>query len=59
MINQPKKVYKNSECKICNVINSKDEVLKLKKHPLTGADIIICKDCFSELYLKGKRNENG
>ena len=52
---QTKKVYKNSQCEICNIINSKGRPLKLKKHPLTNDDIIICKECFSVLYLKSKK----
>ena len=54
-ISQPKKVYKNSECEICDIINSRDKPLKLKQHPLNNDDIIICKECFSELYLKNKK----
>ena len=55
MINQPKKIYRNSECEICDIINSRSNSLKLKQHPLTNDDIIICKECFSELYLKSKK----
>ena len=50
-INQPKKVYKNSECEICN---SMYKPIKLKQNPLTNDDIVICKECFSELYLRDK-----
>ena len=55
MDNQSEKVYRNSECEICDIINNRDNPLKLKQHPLTNDDIIICKECFSELYLKGKK----
>ena len=48
-----KKVYKNSACEVCKSIYNP---LKLKKHPLTNDDIIICRECFSELYLKNKGN---
>ena len=56
MIDQPKKVYKNSECEICDIINSRDNPLKIKQNPLSNDDIIICKECFSELYLKSKKD---
>ena len=52
MNNQPKNVYVNSECEVCKIINSRKNPLKLKENPLTDTDIIICKDCFGELYLK-------
>ena len=50
---QPKKLYKNSECEICNCYLCE---VKLKKHPITNKDVIICIDCFSELYRKSKKN---
>tara|TARA_R110001632_G_scaffold2415_1_gene10807 strand:+ start:530 stop:703 length:174 start_codon:yes stop_codon:yes gene_type:complete len=57
MTNHPKKVYRNSECEICDTINSSNHPLKLKQHPTANDDIIICKECFSELYLKSKKGK--
>lgn len=44
---QEKKLYKNSECEICNC---HDCIVKLKEHPLIKEYIIICRDCFAKLY---------
>ena len=52
-INQPKKVYKNSECDFCN---DWEKPLKLKKHPLNGKEYIFCKSCYGEFYKKGQMN---
>ncbi len=46
---QEKKVYRNSECEFCDNL-MKD--VKLKDHPKTNEPVIICKACFSILWLK-------
>tara|TARA_R110002073_G_scaffold131310_2_gene278027 strand:+ start:61 stop:240 length:180 start_codon:yes stop_codon:yes gene_type:complete len=51
---QEKRVYKNSECELCPDYL---RAVKLKEHPLTKEMIICCKDCYSELYLKSKKDE--
>ena len=53
MVDQSEKIYRNSECVIC--IYEYVGELKIKKNPLTDKDMIICKDCFSELYLENKK----
>lgn len=49
---QEKKVYKNSECELCNSMN---KPLKLKHNPLTHKDVIVCQECFRGLYLKKEK----
>jgi len=49
-----KKLYRNSECEFCNDL-MKD--VKLKEHPITKEPIIICKECYSILYLKEKSHK--
>jgi len=46
-LTQPFKVYRNSECFKCS-LNYTGE-LKIKEHPETKEQIIICKTCYSNL----------
>jgi len=48
--NQKGKIFKNSECEICNCYLCE---VKLKEHPTTKEMIIVCFDCWSEI-VKGK-----
>jgi len=50
-IKMDKKLYKNSECEICNDF-TKD--VKLKKNPTTNEDVIICRECFAVFYIQEK-----
>ena len=44
------KLYKNSECiNGCFLVD-----VKIKEHPITKEKVIICKDCYTKLYLKNK-----
>tara|TARA_R110000765_G_scaffold70191_1_gene136122 strand:- start:1232 stop:1402 length:171 start_codon:yes stop_codon:yes gene_type:complete len=54
MVDQSEKIYRNSECVIC--IYEYVGQLKIKKNPLTDENMIICKECFSGLYLKSKKD---
>ena len=50
-INQPKKLYKNSECDICDCYLCD---VFLVKHPVTNEDVIICRKCYKELSNENK-----
>jgi hypothetical protein len=53
LVKQPKKVYKNSHCDICDCFMCE---VKLKINPNTNEKIIICKDCWINLVKENKAN---
>ena len=52
-IKQPKKLYRNSQCDICD---THLKVVKLKVDPNTNEEVIICRDCWINLVKENKKN---
>jgi hypothetical protein len=51
---QPHKLYRNSECGLCGCFMCS---VKMKQHPKTDENIILCKDCYSDLYVKYNKKD--
>lgn len=55
LFNQPFKIYRNSNCLMCKYEYVGG--LKIKAHPVTNEDVIICKSCYTKLYKKNKEKK--
>ena len=50
----PGKLYRNSHCDICN---THTEVVKIKQHPTTKENVIICADCWKNMNKESMKNK--
>jgi len=51
----PIKLYKNSQCSECKDF---ERTVKIKQHPITKENAILCRECFKMLQKKNKEKRN-